>query len=93
MQSHLYADSLLHRTGIRAGGALVTRGPVSAEVGAITGPAHTLAPTAAQQTQAGHAGVSTSGAVTVLTLPVWSTLAEATVTDAMACEREIKIKM
>lgn len=78
------ADSLLHGAGIRAGGALVTCGPVGTRLGAITGPAHTLAPTAAQQTQAGHTGVSTSGAVTVITLPVRCTLAEATITDSMA---------
>ncbi len=86
MQARLYADSLLHGTGIGAGGALVTCGPVRTGLGALTGPAHTLAPPAAQETQVGHTGVSTSGAVTVLTLPVWGTLAEATVTDAMACE-------
>lgn len=80
------AGSLLHGAGVRAGGALVARGPVGTWLGALTGPAHTLAPPTAQQTHAGHAGVSTPGAVTVLTLPVWRTLTEATVTDAMAWE-------
>lgn len=84
----LCADSLLHGAGIRARGALVTCGPVGTRLGALAGPAHTLAPPAAQQAQVGHTGVSTSGAVTVLTLPVWCTLAEATVTDAMAWKRK-----
>lgn len=83
----LCADWLLHGAGVRAGGALVTCGPIGTWLGALTGPAHTLAPSAAQQTQVGHTGVSTSGAVTALTLPVWCTLAEATVTDAMTWER------
>lgn len=78
-----FADSLLHSAGIRAGGALVTCGSVGPRLGALTGPTHTLAPPAAQQAQVGHAGVSTSGAVAVLTLPVWCALAETTVTDAM----------
>ncbi len=79
----LCADSLFHGAGVRAGGALVTCGPVGTGLGALTGSTHTLAPTAAQQAQVGHTGVSTSGAVTVVTLPVWCTLAEATVTNAM----------
>lgn len=78
------ADSLLHGAGVRAGGTLVTRGPISTRLGALAGPAHTLAPAAAQQAQVGHAGVSASRAVAVLALPVWRTLTEATVTDAMA---------
>lgn len=83
----IYADSLLHGTGIRAGGTLVTCGPIGTRLCALAGPTHTLAPPAAQKAQAGHTGVSTSGAVTVLTLPVRCTLAEATVTDTMTCER------
>lgn len=75
---------LLHGAGVLAGGALVTCGSVGTGLGALTGPAHTLAPAAAQQAQVGHAGVSASGAVTVLTLPVWVTLAKATVTDTVA---------
>lgn len=86
----LCADSLLHGAGIRAGGTLVTCGTVGAGLGALTGPAHTLASPAAQQAQVGHAGVSASGAVAVFTLPVWCTLTEATVTDAMTCERRKK---
>lgn len=82
----MHAHLLLHGTGVRAGGALVTRGPVRTGLGALTGPTHTLAPPTAQQTQVGHAGVSTSGAVTVLALPVRCTLAETTVTDTMAWE-------
>lgn len=86
----LRADSLLHSAGVRAGGALVACGPIGTWLGALTGPAHTLAPPAAQQTQVGHTGVSTSGAVTVLTLPVWCTLAEATITDTMAWEGRLE---
>lgn len=78
--------SLLHGTGIRAGGALVARGPVGARLRALAGPAHTLAPPAAQQAHAGHAGVGAPGAVAVLTLPVGGALAEAAVTDAVAWE-------
>lgn len=78
------ADSLLHGAGVRAGGALVTCRPIGTWLGALAGPAHTLAPPAAQQAQVGHTGVSAPGAVAVLTLPVWCTLTEATVTDAMA---------
>lgn len=77
------ADSLLHGAGVRTGGALVTRGPVSPRLCALTDPADTLAPPAAQQTQAGHAGVGASGAVTVFSLPVGRTLAEAAVANAM----------
>ena len=44
----LCADSLLHSAGIRTGGALVTRGPVGTGLGALTGPAHTLAPATAE---------------------------------------------
>lgn len=84
VQAQMCADSLLHGAGVRAGGTLVACGAVCTGLGALARPAHTLAPTAAQQTQAGHAGVSTSGAVAVLALPVWCTLAEATVTDTMA---------
>lgn len=84
VSSSLCADPLLHGAGIRAGGTLVTRGPVGSWLGALTGPAHTLAPPAAQQAQVGHAGVGASGAVAVLALPVGRALAEATVTDAVA---------
>lgn len=87
---HPCPDSLLHGAGIRTGRALVTCGPVGTGLSALTGPTHTLAPATAQQTQVGHTGVSTSGAVTVLTLPVWCTLAEATVTDTVAWERSKK---
>lgn len=83
----LCADSLLHGAGVRTGGTLVACGPIGARLGALAGPAHTLAPPAAQQAQVGHTGVGPSGAVTVLTLPVRCTLTEATVTDAMAYER------
>lgn len=84
----LRADSLLHGAGVRAGGTFVTSRPIGPWLGALTGPAHTLAPPAAQQAQVGHAGVSASGAVAVLTLPVWCTLTEATVTDAMTCDTQ-----
>lgn len=79
---------LLHGAGIRAGGTLVTRGPIGTWLCALTGPAHALAPAAAQQAQVGHAGVSASGAVTVLTLPVWFTLAKTTVTHTVTCKGE-----
>lgn len=79
--------SLLHGTGVGAGGTLVARGPVGPRLRALAGPAHALAPPAAQQAHAGHAGVGASGAVAVLTLPVWGALAEAAVTDAMAWEK------
>lgn len=79
--------SLLHGTGIRAGGTLVARGPVGPRLRALAGPAHALAPPAAQQAHAGHAGVGAPGAVAVLTLPVRGALAEAAVTDAVAWER------
>lgn len=82
------AGSLLHGAGVGAGGALVTRGPVGPWLGALTGPTLTVTSPVAQQAHVGHTGVSTSGAVTVLTLPVWATLAETTVTDAMACQGE-----
>lgn len=79
--------SLLHGTGIGAGGTLVTRGPVGPRLRALAGPAHALAPPAAQQAHAGHAGVGASGAVAVLALPVGGALAEAAVADAVAWER------
>lgn len=50
-------DSLLHGAGVRAGGTLVAGGPIGPWLCALTGPAHTLAPAAAQQTQVRHAGV------------------------------------
>lgn len=78
------SDPLLHGAGVRTGGALVARGSVGTRLGALAGPARTLAPAAAQQAQVGHAGVGASGAVTVVTLPVRRTLAEAAVTDAVA---------
>lgn len=84
----LCADSLLHGAGVRAGGTFVTSRPIGPWLGALTSPAHTLAPPAAQQAQVGHAGVGTSGAVTVLTLPVWCTLTEATVTDAVTWDTQ-----
>lgn len=76
--------SLLHCAGIGAGGALVAGGPVGSRLGALAGPTHTLAPATTQQAKAGHTGVSTAGAVTVLPLPVRVTLAEPTVTGAVA---------
>lgn len=79
--------SLLHGAGIGAGGTLVTRGPVGPRLRALAGPAHALAPPAAQQAHAGHAGVGAPGAVAVLTLPVGGALAEAAVADAVAWER------
>lgn len=85
---HDRADSLLHGAGVRAGGTFVTSRPIGPWLGALTGPAHALAPPAAQQAQIGHAGVSASGAVAVLTLPVWCTLTEATVTDAMTWDTQ-----
>lgn len=80
-------DSLLHGAGVGAGGALVARGPVGAGLGALAGAAHTLAPSAAQQAQVGHASVGAPGAVAVVALPVGRTLAEATVAGAVAWER------
>lgn len=79
--------SLLHGAGIGAGGTLVTRGPVGPRLRALAGPAHALAPPAAQQAHAGHAGVGAPGAVAVLALPVGGALAEAAVADAVAWER------
>lgn len=77
-------DSLLHGAGVGAGGTLVAGGAVGPRLCALAGPAHTLAPPTAQQTQAGHAGVGAPGAVAVLALPVGGALAEAAVTDAVA---------
>lgn len=74
---------LLHGTGVGAGGTLVTRGSVGTWLRALAGSAHALTPPAAQEAHAGHTSVCTSGAVTVLTLPVWCALAEATVTDTV----------
>lgn len=82
----MFPHSLLHSAGVGAGGALVARGPIGPWLRALAGPAHTLAPAAAQQTHAGHAGVGAPGAVAVFTLPVWGALAEAAVTDAVAWE-------
>lgn len=83
----MFPHSLLHGTGVGAGGTLVARGPVGPRLRALAGPAHALAPPAAQQAHAGHAGVGAPGAVAVLTLPVGGALAEAAVADAVAWER------
>lgn len=77
-------DSLLHGAGVGAGGTLVAGGAVGPWLCALTGPANTLAPPAAQQTQVGHTGVGAPGAVAVLALPVGGALAEAAVTDTVA---------
>lgn len=82
----MFPRSLLHGAGVGAGGALVAGGPVGPRLRALAGPAHTLAPAAAQQAHAGHAGVGAPGAVAVVTLPVGGALAEAAVTDAVAWE-------
>lgn len=79
--------SLLHGTSVGAGGTLIARGPVGPRLRALAGPAHTLTPPAAQQADAGHAGVGAPGAVAVLTLPVRGALAEAAVTHTVAWER------
>lgn len=77
-------NSLLHGAGVGAGGTLVAGGSVGPWLCALTGPAHTLAPPTAQQTQVRHAGVGAARAVAVLALPVGGALAEAAVTDAVA---------
>lgn len=62
--------SLLKRAGIWASGTLLTGVPVGAWLDADTAATFTVAPAAAQQPIAGHAGVSAGCAVAVEASPV-----------------------
>lgn len=77
-------NSLLYSTRIRACGALLTGVSIGAGLSALTNPAHTVTPAAAQQPYAGHAGVCAGGAVTVVSFPASITLAEPTATLPIA---------
>lgn len=79
------SDSLLHGAGVGAGGALIAGGAVGPRLGALAAAAHALASAAAQQTQAGHAGVGAGGAVAVLSRPVRVALAETARAAAVTC--------
>lgn len=68
--THFSAHSLLKGAGVRAGGALLTGVPIGAGLDAHAAAALTLAPAAAQQPVAGHAGVGARGAVAVEAGPV-----------------------
>lgn len=70
LSSSRLAHSLLKGAGIGAGGTLLTGVPVGAGLDADTAAALTLAPPAAQQPVAGHAGVRARGTVAVVAGPV-----------------------
>lgn len=73
------SDTLLfHGAGVRTGGTFLTGSPVGPWLGALTHPTLAGASSAAQQADAGHAGVRARGAVTVLAFPAGVTLADAT---------------
>lgn len=76
--------SLLKGAGIRAGGTLLTGVPVGARLDADAAAAFTLAPPAAQQPIAGHAGVRACRTVAVVAGPVGVTQAVPTAALAMA---------
>lgn len=82
--THFPAHSLLKGAGIRAGGTLLTGGPVGARLDADAAAALALAPAAAQQPVTGHAGVGARGAVTVVAGPVGVTQAVPTAALAVA---------
>lgn len=79
---------LLYGAGVGTGGAFLTGGSVGSGLSALTHPADTLAPAAAQQADAGHAGVDAGGAVALLPLPTGITVAGATVTAPVACTQK-----
>lgn len=66
--------------GVWTGGALFTGSSVGSRLSALTNPTLTAAAAAAQQADAGHAGVCAGGAVTVFTFPAGVTHAGSTVT-------------
>lgn len=74
---------LLDGTGVGTGGTFLTGSSVSSGLSALTDATFTAASAAAQQTDVGHAGVGSGGAVTVFSFPAGVTLAEATVTLSM----------
>lgn len=82
--THFQAHSLLKGAGVRAGGALLAGVPVGARLDAHAAAALTLAPAAAQQPVAGHAGVCARGAVAVVAGPVRVTQAVPTAALAVA---------
>lgn len=71
-------NSLFYSAGIGTGGAFLTGSSVGTRLSAMANPALTVTPAAAQQADAGHAGVCACGAVTVFSFPASITLAEAT---------------
>lgn len=80
--THFWAHSLLKGAGVGAGGALLAGVPIGSGLDAHTAAALTLAPAAAQQPVAGHAGVRARGAVAVVASPV--RVAQAVPTAALA---------
>ena len=82
--AHVSAHSLLKGAGVRAGGTLLTGVPIGARLDADTAAALALAPSAAQQAVAGHAGVRAFGTVAVVAGPVGVTQAVPTAALAMA---------